>query len=89
MTKDNKDGPNLNHPQECIKLANISCTNTVINPRTMVIISVDTSFTNVTMELVFLLVSTLCAEWNFQAHQRLRGNLFGMLSDQQYEKRHR
>lgn len=59
MTEDNKNGSQLYKPKKQIELTNIIDSNTIVNPRTMMIISIDTGLTNKAMILVPFLVSTL------------------------------
>ena len=59
MAKDNKNGSNLNHPQKGIKLSYVPNSDAIVDPRTMMVIPVNTSATDKAMELIFLLVSAL------------------------------
>lgn len=89
MAENNEKTAHFNEPEEGIELANVIDTDAVIDPGTVVVISVDAGLANKAVVLVFLLVSTFCAERNFQVHQRLTRYFLRMFSQQKDKKYHR
>lgn len=88
MAENDKKTAEFYKPKKSIELSNVFDSDAIINPGTVMIISVDTSFTDEAVVLVFLLVPAFWAKRQFQTHQRLRRNLFWVFSQKKNEKNH-